>query len=164
MIVDTCEWNNPGQNPYNGSVIEAIQSYSDISQESKKILIEAVKANKYERVLISKTGIFSLSENQYAPEITEMHFGNGHRCNKVDISKWEPYHLETARVYESPEASISIPDVCNNVSRLKRTTPYIGPRDPVKAPERPIQKVPEPWSFPMVLAAAAYFTYRYKNV
>jgi len=155
MVLDNCDWNKPGFNPYTGSVVQAIESYSDIDNESKAILIKAVKENKYDRVLISKTGIFSLSENEYTPEITGMHFGKNHRCNKIDRTQWNNWHFEPAKVYESPGATIVIPDVCNNVSRITR----IPPRKDIPYVPFTVHQVPEPWTFPLTLAIAAYFTF-----
>lgn len=174
MMIDQCNWDKPGANPYSGSIVEAIDRYADISAETRSAILDAIARNQYERVLITKTGIISLSGAQYDSTIREMHFGKGTVCKNVTRKGWKDYWIEPAKVYHVNGETILVPDVCNNVSRITRVdlhpddvangTPLKEtPRTPVITPTNRgnvNNKVSEPGSIGFfVIIAAILFSY-----
>jgi len=179
MLIDVCSWDDPGRDRYQGTTVEAISRYSEIPSAERAALIKAIEAKNYvDLVVITKGEIRGITDRVYAPEITNMQFGNkGKVCKQVTRDKWPAGHIERAMVFESENFTIIMPSSCSNFSIIKKIKGPLPMRDPKHdgKPGKghghghghgnggPINKVPEPWTFPAILAYAAYFTFKRKN-
>jgi hypothetical protein len=154
MVIDQCDWNNPGNNPFMGELPAAVSKYTEIPSEDRAKIIKAMETRKYDDiVLISRTAI--LGSFAYSPKITNMHFGNGSVCKTIDRSKWKDSHFERALTYCSGEYCVIVPTVCRNVS--------IVHKNPRKDDHKPVDThhntVPEPEGIlALALLCAIYFT------
>jgi len=157
MIIDTCDWNSPGNNPFMGELPAAVSKYTEIPSEDREKIIKAMQTRKYDDiVLISRTAI--VGSFNYNPWITNMHFGNGDVCKKVDRSKWKDSHFERALTYCSGNYCVVVPTVCRNVSIITRK-PIELKDDEEWKPKKPTHTVPEPEGILAVaLLALALFT------
>lgn len=159
MIIDQCDWNKPGVNPFMGDVPAAVSKYTEIPSEDRAKIIRAMQDRKYDDiVLISRTSISGIYN--YNTEITNMHFGEGNVCKTVDRSKWVNSHLERALTYCSGNYCVIVPTVCRNVSIITRKSEQkIDEKD--RWAGTPIHPVSEPEGMLAVaLLALALFSKR----
>lgn len=160
MIIDNCDWNNPGNNPFMGDLPAAVSKYTEIPSEDRAKIIKAMEARKYDDiVLISRTAISG--SFKYNPEITNMHFGNGSVCRAVDRSKWKDTHFERGYTYCSGNYCVVVPTVCRNVSIITRKPIELKDDEEWKPRKPVVHIVPEPEGILAVaLLALALFTKR----
>lgn len=157
MVLDHCSWDRPGQNPYMGTMAEAVARYKDIPAHDRAMIIKAINEKKYDDiVLITREKIIGATD--YRPEITNMHFGNGTICKTTSRKGWEHSRIERALVFSTPNVTVMIPTICRNVSIIYKDE---HPK-PFPLGVTPIHKVPEPWMFPAILAYAAFLTFKRK--
>lgn len=119
----TCSWDQPGRDPFTGSPIAAVLSYSHIPAAARVRLAARVRAGTPDDTPdITRDGIASVRV-QYATDLHDMHFGRGSTCATVTRQAWAPDHVEPARAYCEGEWCIVVPVVCGNVSWARRELP-----------------------------------------
>lgn len=123
VILESCSWDHPGVNPYKGTVNDAIDHYRDLSPELREKFKQRVDKKQFDEVVtITRDQITGVQ--LYEPNITDMHFGGKttktELCLTTSRSKWAPTRKEMGLVYCEGETCILIPNICNNVSRIKR--------------------------------------------
>lgn len=119
LIQPVCSWDRPGVDRYRGTPAAALAHYRDIGAADRAALARRIAAGiPDDRVAISRTAI--AGGYQYESRIADMHFGAGRICRTVTRSKWRAAHREPGAVYCVGEECILVPDVCGNVSRVRR--------------------------------------------
>lgn len=118
VIVSACSWDNPGANPYRGSVPAAVHAYQDIPASVRVRLQARMEKHQYDEVVDIKRDQI-VGANEYT-ELRDMHFGGGKLCQTVSRSKWAEASVERGLVYCEDEHCLIVPTVCNNVSRVTR--------------------------------------------
>src|ERR1700750_3463330 len=89
----SCSWDHPGLNPYHGKVRDALERYSDIPAADRIALKHRIEQGQAdEQVDITRDAI--RGKGDYAPEITDMHFGAASVCHQVTRSKWDAARVE----------------------------------------------------------------------
>ncbi|MFG6467272.1 MHFG family PEP-CTERM protein [Roseateles sp. BYS87W] len=130
-----CSWDRPGVNPFMGDVVAAVDHYADIPVATRRKLQARMKARNYDDIaLIERDGI--TGKGRYAPEIRDMHFGQGSICRTVTRTRWTAQLQERGLVYCEDGQCILVPTVCRNVSRIRRLE---APR--AVAPTRAVNEV-----------------------
>ena len=117
-----CSWNDPGHNPYMGTIAAAVDNYRDIPQPVRDKLKQRMARHQYDEMVAIRRGSVT-GRRHYAPELRDMHFGEGTVCRTVDRSKWRDDHVERGLVYCEGSHCIVVPTVCRNVSRITRLRP-----------------------------------------
>ncbi|WPB57104.1 MHFG family PEP-CTERM protein [Xylophilus sp. GOD-11R] len=137
--VATCDWHNPGHDPFMGDVPAAVDHYRDIPAATRARLKDRMRRFDYDDVVaIRKHSIAGRSA--YEPAIRAMHFGTGRICAEVTRDRWSAGHEERALVYCEDGFCILVPSVCRNVSRIERravTAPVASAPPAAAAPEAP---------------------------
>jgi len=115
-MANKCNWNNPGSNPFVGSVELALQSYK-FPKKVVDSLAEKIKQNDYtSEALITKDGVIS---NGYAFSLRDMHWGNNQKCiGNVNRDNWSANHKEKAKIFCEGNHCVIIPEVCNNIAKI----------------------------------------------
>ena len=116
-----CSWAEPGADSYTGTFADAVDSYQDMSVQTRATLKAKLDARRYDDVvLIKRDAIVSDQDagRSYGAEITGMHFGAGRTCAQVDRSAWSAQHQERGYVYCADGHCIVVPTVCRNISRI----------------------------------------------
>ena len=114
-----CSWDRPGVNPFMGDVVAAVDHYQDIPAATREKLKARMKARSYDDIaVIERDAIKGRAE--YAPEISDMHFGPGAVCRTVTRTQWTAKMQERGLVYCEDGQCILVPTVCRNVSRIRR--------------------------------------------
>jgi len=152
--MDTCSWDNPGHNPYMGSIAAAVARYDIPEDARQEIILKAARVQYDDVADITKGGIYSRT-NSYS-ELRDMHFGTSYCKGKVTIDNWKYDHIERALIYCSQGYCIAVPFVCRNVSLVtpKGLTNPSEHRDPIpKVPEDKVNTVPEPPTILLLMAA-----------
>lgn len=117
--IAACSWDNPGQSPFMGDVVAAVDRYQDIPPDVRGRLKKRMQARQYDEfVTIRRDSIEGVQT--YAPRISEMHFGDGRVCRDIDRSRWTPQMTERGLVYCESGHCVLVPTVCRNVSRISR--------------------------------------------
>jgi hypothetical protein len=115
----TCSWDRPGANPFMGDVVAAVDRYTDIPAPVRARLKARMEARQYDEIAAIRRDTVT-GKRKYAPEIRDMHFGQGTLCRTVTRSKWSDDTVERGLVYCEAGHCILVPTVCRNVSRIKR--------------------------------------------
>jgi hypothetical protein len=119
VAVDHCSWDHPGGDPFMGSVVDALDGYTDMPAAVRARLKRKMAARQYDDIAsISRDGISG--KESYEPEIREMHFGTNRVCKTVSRSGWSKTREERGLVYCDKTECIIVPTVCRNVSRITR--------------------------------------------
>lgn len=119
LVQSVCSWDRPGVDRYRGTPDAALAHYRDIPAADRARLARRIAARVADdTVQISRAGISGLY--QYESRIADMHFGTGRICRTVTRAKWRPAHREKAAVYCAGQACVLVPEVCGNVSRVRR--------------------------------------------
>ncbi|WP_317201139.1 MHFG family PEP-CTERM protein [Janthinobacterium sp.] len=130
-VLDNCDWNRPGVNPFMGDVVGAVDRYSDIPQSVRERLKQRMRERNYDEfVTISRDAISG--KDNYDARISDMHFGPGRVCRQVSRAGWSEQMRERGMVYCEQGHCILVPTVCRNVSRITRL-----PKGPAGAPGVP---------------------------
>jgi hypothetical protein len=143
-----CSWDRPGQNPFVGDVVAAVDRYTDIPAPVRTDLKKRIAERRYDEIAVIKRDAIT-GRHKYAPEIREMHFGRGKVCGTVTRAKWSDAAEELGLVYCESGHCILIPTVCRNVSRITRL-----PDSPATAAESAAPAAPEPAAMSMAEAPA----------
>ncbi|KQQ36046.1 hypothetical protein ASF61_07505 [Duganella sp. Leaf126] len=159
-----CSWDQPGVNPYTGSIAAAIDRYPDLPDKVRASLKYRLQyGNPDDTVTITRDAI--TGGHTYDAAIRDMHFGKDQLCHTVSRARWSPRHTEPGAVYCADGHCILVPQICGNVSRIVRRDgrPAGGPelgsdgrpeaqRDPRQMPpseppavaaRQPVEKTPE---------------------
>ena len=139
-VLDNCNWNRPGVDPFMGDVVAAVDRYTDIAPPVREQLKERMRARQYDEiVVISRDAI--RGKGNYNARISDMHFGPGRVCRNVTRSGWSEQMQERGLVYCVQGVCILVPTVCRNVSRITRVpasaTPAAGAAPAGAAPAAP---------------------------
>lgn len=110
----TCTWDNPGADPYMGSIQAAVDDYRHIPVSTRNKIKALMQAMTYEIVTIERDRI-----EGFDPELRGMHFGHG-ICDTTSRKGWKQAHIERALVYCADEHCIAVPFACRNVSLIRR--------------------------------------------
>lgn len=114
-----CSWDRPGVNPFMGDVVAAVDRYTDIPAATREKLKARMKARSYDDIAVIERDAIK-GKAEYAPEISDMHFGPGAVCRTVTRTKWTATTQERGLVYCEDGQCILVPTVCRNVSRIRR--------------------------------------------
>ena len=118
-VLATCSWNSPGQDPFMGDVVAAVDRYRDIPTSIRESLKTRMAKRQYDDfVTIRRESIDG--KHSYAPAIRDMHFGNNRLCQSVNRAKWPDSMTERGLVYCESGHCLIVPTVCRNVSRITR--------------------------------------------
>ncbi|GGY02749.1 PEP-CTERM sorting domain-containing protein [Massilia dura] len=118
-MLSHCSWNQPGRNPYRGSVTEAVSRYVDIPAPVRTQLIARIESGRADdTVAIMRDSI--AGKYDYSPRITGMHFGQRTVCETVTRNGWSAAAREPATVYCVGEQCLIVPKICGNISRVQR--------------------------------------------
>ena len=115
----SCSWDHPGSNPFMGSVVDAVDRYTDIPADVRSRLKQKMAKRDYDD--IASIGRDSINgKDVYDPDIRDMHFGTNRVCTTVSRSGWAKDREERGLVYCDGNECIIVPTVCRNVSRVTR--------------------------------------------
>lgn len=165
-----CTWNEPGVDPYRGSIYAAVSRYEMPEDVRERLAARAARFD-FDFLLAIKKDSVTGAGKQW--ELRDMHYGRRKVCRGgVVRDKWTPDMLERAMVYCEQTYCIAIPFVCRNVSLLLPMEPAALPvpvRPPLPqdtwrsppgegygvpyTPNRTVNTVPEPGSWVLVLSA-----------
>jgi hypothetical protein len=141
-ITEACTWDRPGHNPFMGDVVAAVDRYQDIPGTTRAKLKARMAARQYDEIATIRRDSIT-GRARYAPEIRDMHFGQGQLCRSVTRAGWAPTMQELGLVYCEDGHCILVPTVCRNVSRIQRIEPATPrPAQPQQADEGPIDITP----------------------
>lgn len=115
-----CDWNNPGINPYKGSLDLALKNYNLSSSQILELKYRINRSDFDTIVYIGKDYI--RAPFGYSSELKNMHWGTNTMCNGiVNRSLW-PDREELATVYCYDGINcIAIPKICGNISQINYT-------------------------------------------
>ncbi|NHZ43008.1 MHFG family PEP-CTERM protein [Massilia aquatica] len=117
--VAKCDWDRPGVNPFMGDVVAAVDRYRDIPPLVRTRLKERMADRNFDEfVTIGRDSI--KGQNDYDPNIRDMHFGAGTVCGNVSRAGWSARTKQAGLVYCEGDHCILVPTVCRNVSRIHR--------------------------------------------
>lgn len=119
QAVSSCSWNEPGHNPYMGTMAAAVERYADIPAPVRQRLRERMAVHAYDDLVAIRRDSIT-GRHRYAPELKQMHFGAGQVCGRVDRARWSDSAVERGLVYCEDGHCLVVPTVCRNVSRLQR--------------------------------------------
>ncbi|TWI69496.1 putative secreted protein with PEP-CTERM sorting signal [Pseudoduganella lurida] len=150
MIQPVCSWDRPGVDRYRGTPAAALANYRDIPADDRRVLAQRISDGAADdHVQISRNGIEG--SNQYDARITDMHFGANRVCRTVTRAKWSAAHRESAKVYCVNDECVIVPQVCGNVSRVRRivtsgpsTAGASGGAPPLQVAAAPAEQAPMP--------------------
>lgn len=114
-----CSWNDPGHNPYRGTIAAAVDRYTDIPAPVRERLKARMATFRFDEMAAIRRDSIT-GQARYAPEIRDMHFGASQVCSTVDRSGWTDAMVERGLVYCEDEHCLIVPTVCRNVSRITR--------------------------------------------
>ena len=148
-ILPSCNWNNPGHNPFQGSKFHAILSSPGLSTKEQLFLATKYIFGPSQAAVISSSSI-QAEGYHISPGISHMNFGKGILCTQVSRD-WPPEHKESADLLTIPfsDKAILIPHICNNVSVITVVPWQIQEKGTPLNPNT----VPEPSSLALVLIA-----------
>lgn len=117
--VDSCAWDKPGQNPFMGDVVAAVDRYTDIAPDVRERLRARMVRRAYDDIVTIRRDSIA-GRGRYDSAIRDMHFGARQLCHSVSRSGWRPDMQERGLVYCDSGQCILVPTVCRNVSRIAR--------------------------------------------
>ncbi len=127
VTLPVCSWDKPGEDPFRGDTVAAVDRYTDIPPATRAALKKRIAARQFdEMAAIRRDSI----EGRYSySNLREMHFGQGQLCRSVTRAKWSDDAVERGLVYCEAGHCLIVPTVCRNVSRVTR-----GPAAVAEAP------------------------------
>ena len=149
-VLDNCNWNRPGVDPFMGDVVAAVDRYADIAPPVREQLKARMRARQYDEiVVISRDAI--RGKGNYNARISDMHFGPGRVCRNVTRSGWSEQMQERGLVYCVQGQCILVPTICRNVSRITQAPPAAGGAAPGgSAPVAAAPAAPEAAGVPLI--------------
>jgi hypothetical protein len=145
LVQPVCSWDRPGVDRYRGAPAAALAHYRDIPAADRAGLARRIAAGAPDdTVQISRQAI--VGQHAYESRITDMHFGTGRMCRTVTRAKWTPARREPAAVYCVNDECVLVPEVCGNVSRVRKIVTSGGgtPGNTGGAPRLPVELPPLP--------------------
>jgi len=122
-----CSWDSPGQDPFMGSVVAAVDRYTDIPADVRKRLQHRMAQRRYDDLVSIRRDSIE-GKHHYDTEIRDMHFGAGTICMEPTRARWTAQMHERGLVYCESGHCILVPTVCRNVSRIaRRSAPETSP-------------------------------------
>lgn len=119
---EDCAWGNPGRNPYQGSVEQALKG-AKLPPDVARLLEDKIRAKEVtDQLEIRNDKIRAVSSDAaFEPRAIKMTFGRS-MCLNTRVN-FKPGHVERADLYEVADArgmtySVMVPYVCGNVSVL----------------------------------------------
>ena len=120
-----CAWGRPGRMPYRGTMDEALRAAQMPAAMRQQIVAAAAAGRAADRLTIGNDGIRAVSSaREFEPRSFAMTYGRT-LCLGVRVN-FKPGHVEPATLFEAQDPtsgrlySVMVPDVCGNVSVLKR--------------------------------------------
>jgi hypothetical protein len=114
-----CRWDDPGHNPYLGSVEDALSDYREIPAANKAELLRKVNERHFDdHVEIRPDG--SIRGEYVYRNLRGMHFGVRGHCAGLVKWTWPADRVERALVFTSGRWSLTCPSVCRNCSLSDR--------------------------------------------
>ena len=117
----TCDWSNPGDDPYTGRPDTAVHAFKAMPWLARHLLAKRVATGTPDDVIEIGRDWIKGSKWTYANEIRNMHFGGaGKICHSVSRSGWRPGHVESGRawctkvLFSSGLHCVAQADVCGN--------------------------------------------------
>ena len=152
-VLDNCNWNRPGVDPFMGDVVAAVDRYTDIAPPVREQLKERMRARQYDEiVVISRDAI--RGKGNYNARISDMHFGPGRVCRNVTRAGWSEQMQERGLVYCVQGQCILVPTICRNVSRITQALasapPAAGAAPGGAAPVAAVPAAPEAAGVPVI--------------
>ncbi|MGX9786633.1 MHFG family PEP-CTERM protein [Janthinobacterium lividum] len=152
-VLDNCNWNRPGVDPFMGDVVAAVDRYTDIAPPVREQLKERMRARQYDEiVVISRDAI--RGKGNYNTRISDMHFGPGRVCRNVTRAGWSEQMQERGLVYCVQGQCILVPTICRNVSRITQAPasapPAAGAAPGGAAPVAAAPAAPEAAGVPLI--------------
>lgn len=114
-----CSWNNPGHNPYMGTLKDALDRVVTEPKVRQQIQYKMDRYQWDDLVIIHRDYIVG-NYNYY--NLRMMNFGNGEVCQQPSRNWWGN-HQELGLVYCYDDACVVIPTVCRNLSLITRGPP-----------------------------------------
>ncbi|MDR7335518.1 MHFG family PEP-CTERM protein [Roseateles asaccharophilus] len=149
-----CEWQSPAHDPYQGSVPDAIDSYTDIPAATRERLKARMQEHDYDDIVSIRRDSID-GRFRYEPALRDMHFGQQRRCGTVTRASWKPDHAERALTYCEDGHCVAVPTVCRNVSRITRAPDTVAAGAPAGgAPNEPLAFDPPSAGLPMAAVPA----------
>ena len=121
-VLENCNWNRPGVDPFMGDVVAAVDRYTDIAPQVREELKQRMRARQYDEIVVISRDAIRGKAN-YNARISEMHFGPGRVCRNVTRAGWSEQMQERGLVYCVQGQCILVPTVCRNVSRITQAPP-----------------------------------------
>lgn len=115
-VLPTCSWDKPGQNPFMGDVVAAVDRYTDIPKSARDTLKKRMAKRQYDDIAEIKRDTIQ-GKKSYA-DLREMHFGPGTICKTITRKAWTDKSVERGLVYCENGHCLIVPTVCRNVSRI----------------------------------------------
>lgn len=117
--MDACSWDQPGQNPFMGDVVAAVDRYTDIAPDVRERLRARMVRRDYDDIVTIRRDSI-IGRGRYDSTIRDMHFGARQLCHAVSRAGWRAETQERGLVYCDSGQCILVPTVCRNVSRIAR--------------------------------------------
>ncbi|GGY00999.1 PEP-CTERM sorting domain-containing protein [Massilia dura] len=154
LVQPVCSWDRPGVDRYRGTPAAALANYRDIPAADRAVLARRIAAGTPDdTVRISRNAI--AGHHAYESGIADMHFGTGRMCRTVTRAKWAPARQEPAAVYCVNDECVLVPEVCGNVSRVRRITTSGGGTPGATGSSGPAIELPPASPSPATLLATA---------
>ncbi len=154
LVQPVCSWDRPGVDRYRGTPAAALANYRDIPAADRAVLARRIAAGTPDdTVRISRNAI--AGRHAYESGIADMHFGTGRMCRTVTRAKWAPARQEPAAVYCVNDECVLVPEVCGNISRVRRIVTSGGGAPGATGSSGPAIELPPTPLPPATLSAAA---------
>ena len=117
-VIENCNWNRPGVDPFMGDVVAAVDRYTDIAPAVREELKQRMRTRQYDEIVVISRDAIEGKE-RYDARISQMHFGQGRVCKNVTRAGWNDTMRERGLVYCVKGECILVPTICRNVSRIR---------------------------------------------
>ena len=119
-----CRWDSPGRNPFTGDVVGVVDDYTDIPADVRARLKRRMALRQYDDMVSIRRDSIA-GKRHYAPEMRDMHSGNGSVCKTITRERWTARMEERGLVYCESGECVMVPTICRNVSRITAIAPPV---------------------------------------